>query len=327
MAMPYTNTFPIFPIIFLLLWGVQAEPSSYLGESMVDLHKSWMVEHNKVYPNEIEKEKRFKIFQENVKYINEFNAAGDKPYKLGVNQFTDLTNEERVARYTGYTPPREWNANSKLQYEKVSVKDLPEKWDWREKGAVTPVKNQYCGNCWLYAGVAEVESLHYIKTKELVELSEQEIMDCDDLPGKGGCNGGWIQEVYAYVMHYNLTTEKDYPTTGDSKTCDKSKRRRNRVAHVRDFVNMPSYLSDEELMAAVLRQPVARHIYGNCSYNLNHAMSIVGFGKSKRKLKYWIVRNSWSEGWGDGGYIKIQRGSGLKEGRCGINLTPSYPVA
>ncbi|CAM8884803.1 unnamed protein product [Rhodiola kirilowii] len=56
-------------------------------------------------------------------------------------------------------------------------------------------------------------------------------------------------------------------------------------------------------------------------------MSIVGFGKSKRKLKYWIVRNSWSEGWGDGGYIKIQRGSGLKEGRCGINLTPSYPVA
>lgn len=44
--------------------------------------------------------------------------------------------------------------------------------DWRNKGAVTPVVDQgNCGSCWAFATVATLESAHFIKTGELLELS------------------------------------------------------------------------------------------------------------------------------------------------------------
>ncbi|KAL9661497.1 hypothetical protein QQ045_026321 [Rhodiola kirilowii] len=310
--------------------------------SMVDRYRHWKVEHSKIYPTADESERRFEIFQENVNYIDAFNADINKTYTLGLNQFTDLTREERIARLAGYRPPRIWNASANYQPETVELDALPTSWDWRKKGAVTPVKDQTCGNCWLFAGVANVESVNFIATGKLSILSEQEIMDCDDLPGKGGCNGGWPQEVYEYVRHYSLTTEASYPNKPEAQKCDisKKKNRARRSARVSSFVNMPAFLSDEELMAAVVKRPVVVGVdvssldfgsyksgvfTGHCNFKLNHVVQVVGFGE-ENGLKYWIARNSWGPGWGDGGYIKIQRATGRKEGLCGVNLTPSYPV-
>jgi len=42
---------------------------------------------------------------------------------------------------------------------------------------------------------------------------------------------------------------------------------------------------------------------------LNHAVNIVGYGRdSASGLDYWILRNSWGSGWGQAGYMLIQRG-------------------
>ena len=44
----------------------------------------------------------------------------------------------------------------------------------------------------------------------------------------------------------------------------------------------------------------------------NHAVAIVGFGTDVESgMDYWIVRNSWGDEWGDGGYIKMQKGVNL----------------
>ena len=44
-------------------------------------------------------QKRFLIFENNVEFIESFNAAGNKPYKLSINHLADQTNEEFVASH------------------------------------------------------------------------------------------------------------------------------------------------------------------------------------------------------------------------------------
>lgn len=42
--------------------------------------------------------------------------------------------------------------------------------------------------------------------------------------------------------------------------------------------------------------------------NIDHDVSVTGWGETEDGLKYWLVRNSWGTYWGDGGWFKIRRG-------------------
>merc|ERR1719217_538115 len=76
--------------------------------------------------------------------------------------------------------------------------DIPKSWDWRAKGAVTRVKNQgQCGSCWSFAAAANVEGVNFVKNRKLIELSEQELVDCDRKNTRNnGCMGGLPQWVF-----------------------------------------------------------------------------------------------------------------------------------
>lgn len=59
----------------------------------------------------------------------------------------------------------------------------------------------------------------------------------------------------------------------------------------------------------------------------NHAVVAVGWGETDSGDKYWIVKNSWGEGWGQQGYFWINRDPGYYGGECGIeSLTVAVDV-
>ena len=64
-----------------------------------------MAKFGRVYKDAAEKARRFEVFKANVRFIDSFNADKRK-FRLGVNQFADLTNEELRATKTnkGFKP-------------------------------------------------------------------------------------------------------------------------------------------------------------------------------------------------------------------------------
>ncbi|KAM7520986.1 hypothetical protein LguiB_019948 [Lonicera macranthoides] len=110
------------------------------------IYESWLVKHGKSYNALGEKERRFQIFKDNYRFIDEHNA-GNRTYKLGLNKFADLTNEEYRSRYLGAKIDKKRKLTTRKS-DRYALRDgvgLPESIDWRTKGAVAPVKDQ--GSC------------------------------------------------------------------------------------------------------------------------------------------------------------------------------------
>lgn len=112
-------------------------------ESILETHDQWMARYGRVYKDADEKNRRSTIFEENLKYIQSFNRANNKPFKLGVNEFADLTNEEFTTSRNRFKSHVCSTDTTLFRYENVTV--VPATMDWRKKGAVTPVKDQ--GQC------------------------------------------------------------------------------------------------------------------------------------------------------------------------------------
>ncbi|CAN6482417.1 unnamed protein product [Victoria cruziana] len=319
----------------------ERRPSGRSDPEVMRIYESWMARHGKAYNDLAEKDKRFEAFKDNLHFIDEHNS-GNHSYKLGLNRFADLTNEEYRNMYLGtkMSPNRR---NSKLAGKRYTVKEgeeLPDQVDWREKGAVTDVKDQgSCGSCWAFSTIAAVEGINQIVTEDLVSLSEQELVDCDTSYNQG-CNGGLMDYAFQFIINNGgIDSEEDYPYKARDGTCDQY-RKNARVVTIDDYEDVPE--NDESaLMKAVANQPVSVAIEaggrtfqlydsgiftGTCGTELDHGVAAVGYG-TENGVDYWIVKNSWGYSWGEKGYIRMQRNvPAAPTGKCGIAMEASYPI-
>lgn len=110
-----------------------------------------MAKHGRTYKDMDEKARRCMIFKQNVEWIDNFNAAGlERRYTVSVNEFADLSNEEFRAMRNGYkrqTSKTMYTGSSIATFSRyANLSDVPASVDWRQKGAVTPIKDQQkCG--------------------------------------------------------------------------------------------------------------------------------------------------------------------------------------
>eukprot|EP01018_Ginkgo_biloba_P008819 Gb_16999 [translate_table: standard] len=310
-------------------------------EKIFELYEQWLAKHYKAYNGLNEKQERFEIFKDNLGYINEQNEK-NQSYWLGLNKFADLTHDEYKRTYLGikFDSSRRLRLRSSpsLRYQYKEGEKLPESVDWRKKGAVTDVKDQgTCGSCWAFSAIAAVEGINQIVTKELISLSEQELVECDTSSNQG-CNGGIMDNAFQFIVNNGgIDSEEDYPYKAKDSACD-LKRKNSRVVTIDGYEDVPRY-DEKSLQKAAAHQPISVAIEaggrdfqfykagvftGNCGTDRDHGVTLVGYGSADED--YWIVKNSWGPSWGEKGYIRMQRNVKSSSGKCGIAIESSYPI-
>lgn len=96
--------------------------------------------YDKTYATQAEHDHRFRVFKANLRRARRHQLL-DPSAVHGVTQFSDLTPKEFRRKYLGLK--RKLRLPSDAQKAPIlPTSDLPTDFDWRDKGAVTPVKNQ-----------------------------------------------------------------------------------------------------------------------------------------------------------------------------------------
>ncbi|CAH1391324.1 unnamed protein product [Nezara viridula] len=308
-------------------------------------HDEWelfKISHGKKYKTLAEEQHRMNIFYDNKQFIENHNKnfeQGLVSFTLEMNRFGDLMNHEfrtMMNRYNSTKAARTRQDSS--TYIRSTDEEVPESFDWRQEGAVTPVKDQaHCGSCWAFSTTGALEGQHFRKTGELVSLSEQNLVDCSSMYGNNGCQGGLMVDAFKYIAENGgIDTEDSYPYEGRDGMC---RFRKSAVGAVDSgAIELPG--DDEEALKSAIATigPVSVAIDAgqdsfrfyksgvyedsNCSpAGLDHGVLAVGYG-SEDGQDFWLVKNSWNTGWGEEGYIRIARNKG---NMCGIASMASFP--
>jgi len=292
-------------------------------------------------------------FVQNYRYIQEFNANGSK-CSLKLSEVADLDLAEFERTHFGLEPEdTEADERRRLNFgdparrhiPSRSLKDLPDAVDWEKAGGVTRVKDQgSCGSCYSFATIAALEGAWFVQTGQLIDMSNQQVVDCTYQQGPDpqnlGCGGGYMSTSFKH-MKEGVCNWNSYPYDMPGAVGDCTRKDACTVAVLAGYVVDYKWVrrqNMEALMEAVVQQPVAVAIaagtsafqlYGSgiisaeaCGKSVNHAVLLVGYGTDSSD-DYWRLKNTWGTSWGEDGYFRIERGAS-GSGGCGILSQPAY---
>ncbi|CAD5234927.1 unnamed protein product [Bursaphelenchus xylophilus] len=282
-----------------------------------------ILQFNKNYETEEELSFRFEVIKNSLKDIEKRQETNPEA-QYGLTELSDLTKEEFFEFYANLQmkdledfPLIEDNPESNVTAKLMA----PASFDWRTAKKVSGVKDQKrCGSCYAFAAVAAIESIHAIKRGQLYDLSAQQAVSCTFGNVNHGCQGGVPDNVMSYFTTHGITTWDKFPyVSGDHQqippcTPKPSVTKLNRIgilkAHDENgiketvFNNGPVVSGIDASALQHYRGGIVHHQVGKPS--LNHAVLTVGYG-SERGDDYFIIKNSWGRGWGEGGYFRCGR--------------------
>lgn len=229
------------------------------------------------------------------------------------------------------------------------IGDFPTALDWTNYTGlnfVDPVYDQArCGSCFAFGSLSALESRFLIQSKRSVDvsISQQDIVSCSHY--SQGCDGGFGQEVGAWVKDHGIVTSKCFPyiqyrpapnvavQPACSVKCDVDGSTGINTDRLL-FAENVSYVGgfcgacNEQLMIAALQDgPIAVSIFAsapefhyaksgdivatNVTDSSDHTVLLVGYGTTDgdTPIPFWKIKNSWGTSWGDEGYIRVYRGN------------------
>lgn len=244
-------------------------------------------------------------------------SKSDIKTSFGLTTISDRTFQQN--KYLGTPTPFKPQSSPK----RLNMYRLPESLDLRDK--MQPVKDQgQCGSCYTFSAVSVLEY------HAGVSISEQKIMDCSSSTNgpSYGCDGGWPENIFEYAKHSAVVLEKDQPYLAKNLPCnqtcegsviqvkrygsvdnEKDNNSETRIPYILNTHGPVSVAIDVGTTELLMSYEDGIFPGVACGSELDHAVTIVGYTP-----EYWIVRNSWSQEWGDDGYFYLERGVNA----CGV---------
>ena len=294
------------------------KPNSGIPREIISLYASWKHANGKLYSTPAENDHRLRVFYSQKQFIDKANSdyaalrlkrdgvvISENPFTL--NAFADLTSDEFTAKYTGEAQEDEENGELAPEVEYTESADA----GLAQAGFDIRVRNQgSCGSCWAFSAVATYEKFWFLKTGQRLDLSQQQLVDCDTTDN--GCNGGLSWNALGYINGKGLALASAYPYTASKGAC----RSVASASKLSFSVNRPLFSYDyaaERIGAGQLisvslyasgkfryldsgTTPVQAADFGECSQGKNHAINAVAASNGSLNLL-----NSWGTGWANKG--------------------------
>ncbi|XP_074654408.1 cathepsin L-like peptidase [Tubulanus polymorphus] len=331
----------LLTLVFICVSVIVVVRSSGIGDPALD--QDWAVfkeTFHKNYKDENENNIRRIIWENNLKYIfrhHHKTRFGENSFKLGINQFTDMTLQEyQAVTNIGYGRKSISRSSAGKLFQRPltipCVSSCPDQVDWRKKGYVTPVVNQgSMGSSVPISAIGSLTGQHFKLTGRIPSISTQNILDCCK-------NISYSPEgvFRCCVSLGGIDTEEAYPNiTGPCRfkkenvgvTCwnyvSVQKGDENALKVAVATVGPISVVIDAGHQSFQLYRSGVYDEPSCSSTRLDHAVLIVGYGTDSNGADYWIIKNSWGTSWGMEGYILMARN---RKNQCGIASDASYPL-
>jgi len=198
---------------------------------IVEAYSRWRRSFGKLQSSPAEMDFRLRIFETQSKEVAEWNLdynsklleRGDELPKSPMfilGETSDLL-EEEIAAINPLSTTSEIEAMEEAHEDPNEVDTASRLKTLRQDPFEIRVRSQgSCGSCWAFASVAVAEKSYWSETKKRVDLSQQELVDCDKI--NHGCDGGSGFDALNYFAKYGLALSSAYPYTGTDNACTKA---------------------------------------------------------------------------------------------------------